>query len=157
MALSLPTHEQFAGLRLHQFLPAAAVAPLANWEYLEHSWVGEGHVFTCVLQLQAEPGRTRAINIDLCETADRAEEVGARLLEAVGLPLQRGMDLQTIVERLGGVLPVREFAFATDRRTYEFQLGGGDPRRTYELLCTITHVGGLIFVTMNTPLPSPEE
>jgi hypothetical protein len=137
--MELPTHEEFGKLRLGQFA-TCGVRALKDWEYLEELWVGEAIGFTEVLRLARDPKVVRSVAVDLVELPARVQ---TRLLEAVGVPLCRGMTLSEITALLGK--PQGASMLVPDRATYEFRIG---TRWRYRVSCTIRKKVGLIYFTM---------
>ena len=140
--MGLISYGAFGKLRLCSFL-RRGVVDLENWEFDGRRWIGEAYVFTEVLRLERDPTIVRAVSVDLIELP-RAPRTA--LLEALGLPLRRGMQLDELTVLFGR--PRRSCAFVDDRTTYEFRIGR---RWRYRLHCVLLHDGGLIYVQLLTP------
>ncbi len=142
--LHLPDYDTFARLRLTDFLPAEKIDVCDDWRYLGHVWVAETDVWTGFFRLSTDPDRVRAITLDLAELP---ASTAARMLGALGIPLQAGMRLDEVVSILGQ--PVETHRFVEDRLSHEFVIG--PPR--YTTSCTIHDREGLIYFTMQSELP----
>lgn len=132
------SYDDFAKLRLNQFLPADEIDELWDWEYLDQYWVGEGSGFTECLQLEDEPLVTRVFTLAF---DDLDSEVVQKILATLGVPLLPGMGLSEIREALKEE-PFHVYQFADDRKSYEFKAGG------YQFSCTVLNEGGLIYLVV---------
>jgi hypothetical protein len=137
--MNLPTYEEFGKIRLRDFV-GRGVRSLKNWEYEEELWLGEACGFTEVLRLTRDSAVVRSVSVDLGDLAVRQH---VALLDALGLPLRRGMELKQVTDVLGD--PRLAMSFVKDRTTHEFRIGR---RWRYRVACTLLHKGGLIYVTM---------
>ncbi len=138
------SHAQFARIRLKDFVQEAEVVPLRDWEYLDRRWVGEGSGFTCVLRLEDAPEETKAIELDLVALPHSVQRA---MLDAIGLPLRRGMSADHVHMLLG--TPIKRYNFVADRTTEEFVCG----TPIYTIDCTCLHDGGLIFISVVAGAP----
>jgi hypothetical protein len=88
----------FATLRLSQFIPAAEINALRDWEFMDLRWIGEAVGFTEWLRRKDDPNVLRSIALDL--DALDASVVDA-VLERLNLPLHAGMTRKRLVRLLG--------------------------------------------------------
>lgn len=134
--------DQFARLRLRSFLPATAVVDdLAEWEFIDERWVGEGVGFTQFLRLEEEPDTLRSVSLDL---EDLSDSVAQAVFHRLDLPLRLGVGLAETIHRLG--LPV-DTATVGAETTLGFAVDADVP---YEVSCIFDPEEGLIFVTILT-------
>ncbi|MDX2200318.1 MAG: hypothetical protein SF069_15265 [Phycisphaerae bacterium] len=131
-------HEHFYTLRMSQFLDPALIDERVNWEYYDYLWVGEGYIFSDILQLEDDPERTRAISIDLLDFP-AAEEV----LRCLGLPLHRNVNQSDVDQILGQ--PFARKRFVADRYSVHYMVNTPD---RYEVSCTFFDAGGLVWVVV---------
>src|SRR5215211_7746486 len=104
------THSDFGKLRLAQFLPNAEIAQLRDWEFEDRLWAGEAVGFSEWLRPEDEPSVLRSLAIDFAQfPADAA----SRVIEALDIPVVRGMTLPELKSRFGE--PVRTYRFVPDR------------------------------------------
>ncbi len=132
------THDAFYPIRLSQFMAPEQIDERVDWEYYDEVWVGEGYIFTDVLQLERDPWYTRAISIDLidCPAADL-------ILSRLDLPLRAAMG-QAAVDRVLGMPRARERMVA-DRYSVEYTVDTPD---AYTIDCTFLDKGGLVWVVI---------
>ena len=138
------SHGSFAKLRLAHFRPDAEITELDNWEFMDHTWLGEAVGFSEWLRLEDEPEVLRSLAIDFSEFPELA---AAEVLRTIDLPLQAGMKLDELCKLLGE--PATEHRFVKDRVSYEFVFT--EPPR-YDLSCTVLNRGGLMYLVVMTPL-----
>jgi hypothetical protein len=132
--------DQFARLRLRSFLPAtAAVDDLAEWEFIDDRWVGEGLGFTQFLRLEEEPDTLRSVSLDL---EDLSDSVAQAVFSRLDLPLRLGMGIAETIHQLG--LPVDTVTVGTET-TMGFCVDADVP---YEVSCILDPEEGLVFVTI---------
>src|SRR5262245_57169455 len=141
------SHARFGAMRLVQFLPHAEIAPLENWEFMDHTWLGEAVGFSEWLRLEKEPDALRSLAIDFTEFPD---QVAAEVLRMIELPIRRGMKVRELREVLGE--PVKELRLpkVNDRVTFEFVVPGPPG---YNVSCTVLNEGGLSYLVVMAPLP----
>ena len=138
------SNRRFSRLRLRDFIGDLELAELRDWEFMDRLWLGEAHGFTQWLRLQGDPEVLRSLAIDL----ERFPEDSSRaVLDAIGLPLRRGMSRAQIVSLLGE--PHNTLSFVADRETYEFRVAGDG---TYDVSCTVLKQGGLTYLQVMTAL-----
>jgi len=138
------SHTRFGKLRLAHFLPDADIAELDDWEFMDHIWVGEALGFSEWLRLASEPDKLRSLAIAF---ANFPEDVAAKVLKTIELPVRGGMRLPELRRLLGE--PVEEHRFVKDRISYEFVVAG-PPK--YNVSCTVLQKGGLTYLVVTTPL-----
>lgn len=138
-------HDQFARLRLAQFLPASEVEELSNWEFLDRIWVGEANGFSEWLRLADDPDVLRCLSLDFDQLP---EEPTRKVLETIDLPVRYGMRLAELRGLLGE--SVGEEHLVSDRVSYLFRV----ERPSYDIDCTVLNDGGLTYVVVTTPLPT---
>lgn len=134
------SHEEFGKLRLAPFAEGHHVDLLDDWEYMGDTWVGEAIGFTEWLRRKSDPDVLGALSLDLVDLPSRT---AAAVMKRVGLPLRRGMTLESIQAVLGA--PRQTRVFVADRRTYEFKHGHPD---SFSVGCTLLHEGGLVHLTI---------
>jgi hypothetical protein len=139
------SHTRFGELRLVQFRPAAEIARLDNWEFMDRLWVGEAIGFSEWLRLADRPQALRSLAIDFSEFPEQA---AAEVLRAIDLPVRAGMTLNRLRKVLGD--PVKENRFVKDRVSYEFVFRG-PPR--YNVSATVLNKSGLTYLVVMAPLP----
>ena len=139
------SHARFGKLRLAPFRPAAEIAELDNWEFMDHMWVGEAVGFSEWLRLKAKPETLRSLAIDFSEFPEQA---AAEVLRTIDLPIRAGMKVKQLYEFLGE--PLKEHRFVKDRVSYDFVLPG-PPK--YHVSCTVLNKGGLTYLVVMAPLP----
>lgn len=134
--------DQFARLRLRSFLPPTTVVDdLAEWEFVERRWVGEGIGFTQFLRLEEEPETLRSVSLDL---EDLPDSVAQAVFTRLELPLRLGMGIAETIHRLG--LPTDTVTLGSET-TMAFSVTADVP---YEVSCIFDPEEGLIFVTVVT-------
>lgn len=138
------SHEEFAVLRLAQFLPAEEIQTLNDWEFLDRIWIGEALGFSEWLRLADEPDVLRSLSLDFDEFPAACTH---RVLGTIGLPVRAGMRLDDLRRVLGE--PTAEEHFVADRVSYDFRVD--EPR--YTVNCTVLNDGGLTYVVVTTRLP----
>lgn len=92
------SHEEFAVLRLAQFLPAEEIQTLNDWEFLDRIWIGEARGFSEWLRLADEPDVLRSLSLDFDEFPAACTH---RVLGTIGLPVRAGMRLDDLRRVLG--------------------------------------------------------
>lgn len=137
-------YERFAKLRLKQFLPAARLTRLRDWEYEDRTWVGEADGFSEWLRLADDAEHLRSLALDFTRFPPRAAR---RVLAALDLPLRDGMTVTELASVLGR--PRKTLRFVPDRRSYEFMTGGKEP---FRISCTVLAQGGLTYLGVMMPL-----
>jgi hypothetical protein len=142
--LRVISHERFGELRLAQFLPHAELAELANWEFMDHTWVGEALGFSEWLRLASDPVVLRSLALDFSEFPEVA---ATAVLNAIELPVRPGMQAADLRSVLGE--PVEEQNFVAGRVTYDFAIVG-PPR--YSVSCTVAERRGLTYLVVMVPL-----
>jgi hypothetical protein len=146
VTVDLVTYVEFGRLRLADFLPdPAAIEALADWEYMDDLWIGEGFGFSEFLRLEDDPEVVRSIALDLTALP---HEVTTAILDTLRLPLAPGMHIDEVRMRLGQ--PRKAEHFVDDRTSYSFTCGGRD---RYEISCTFGETAGLIYVSVLAPTP----
>lgn len=144
--IDLISHDDFGRLRLRDFVPRPReIAVLEEWEFEDDLWIGEALGFTEFLRLDEDPAVLRAVSLHLEALPD---DVAARMLEALRLPLRRGMDEAEGVARLGA--PREVLNLGPGRRSYAFLCGMGD---LYDVACTVEEGLGITHVVMMAPTP----
>ena len=138
------SHDAFARLRLKQFLPPDAIAPLTDWEFLGRFWIGEGHGFTQWLRLEDDPSVLRSLAVDFHALPDVVVDA---ILTRLDLPVRRGMTIDQLRRVLGEPREVQ--TFVTDRLSYDFDYGEPDE---YDVSCTVLNDGGLTYLVVTVPL-----
>jgi hypothetical protein len=140
--MKLISYEQFAALRLRDFVPQdVIIADTPDWEWMHSLWHNEGIGFTSFSRHVSRPNETGGLEIAFSELPDECIE---RLLVAIGLPLRPGMSAAEVLKLLGA--PTSTHQFAPDRQTYGFTIGTAS--QPYHLDCTIDHAQGLVFVVV---------
>ena len=134
-------HTKFGRLRLKQFLPDADIAELEDWEYEERVWVGEAVGFSEWLRPVEVPETLGSLSINF---EDFPESAADQALQAIELPLKRGMTADDLKAVLGE--PVETLRFVKDRVTYEFMTP-----EPYKVSCTVKDDGGLTFLGVMVP------
>lgn len=142
--MKLISYEQFAKLRLRDFVPdCTVIGEASDWEWMGSLWHNEGIVFTSFSRHTSAPDETGGLEISFPElSADSIQ----RLLTAIGLPLRPGMSTADVLSALG--TPTGTQQFVPDRRTYHFTVGSTQP---YVVGCTVVDAEGLIYVTVVRP------
>lgn len=134
--------DQFARLRLRSFLPPTAVVDdLAEWEFIDDRWVGEGVGFTQFLRLEEEPDTLRSVSLDL---EDLSDSVAQAVFDRLDLPLRLGTGVAETIHQLG--LPTDTMTVGAET-TLAFAVDADVP---YEVNCIFDPEEGLIFVTILT-------
>ncbi len=142
--MELISYEQFAKLRLRDFVPdGAAIGETSDWEWMGSCWHNEGIGFTSFSRHASTPDDTGGLEISFPELSANCNH---RLLCAIGLPLRPGMSTAEVLSVLG--TPTGTHQFVPDRRTYEFTVGSAQP---YVVGCTVVDTEGLIHVTVVRP------
>ena len=133
----------FARLRLLQFVPAAEIHALRDWEFMDLRWVGEAMGFTEWLRRKDDPRVLRSIALELDALDARVVDA---VLERLKLPLHAGMTRKSLVRLLGEPTNVLVFPKAGDRATliYDASRSAG----SYRLACTAKKVGGLAYLVV---------
>jgi hypothetical protein len=146
VTVDLVTYVEFGRLRLADFLPdPAAIESLADWEYMDDLWIGEGFGFSEFLRLEDDPDVVRSIALDLTALP---RQVTTAILDTLRLPLAPGMHPDEVRMRLGEPRKVEQFV--DDRISYSFTCGERD---RYEISCTFGEAAGLIYVSVLAPTP----
>ena len=142
--MKLISYEQFAKLRLRDFVPdSTAIGETSDWEWMGSVWHNEGIGFTSFSRHASTPDETGGLEISFPELpADCIQ----RVLTAIGLPLRPGMSTPDVLSAMG--TPSSTHQFVPDRRTYDFTVGSAQP---YVVGCTVVDTEGLIHVTVVRP------
>ena len=131
----------FQKLRLRDFVTDDdEVVDLANWEFLDRTWVGEAIRFSEWLRPEDDPERLVTLALELNHL--RPDVVDA-VLDRIGLDVRRGDTAPALSTKLGP--PVDTQAFVPDRTTYIHVVGD---RQQYEVSCTVLHDGGPTYVVV---------
>jgi hypothetical protein len=139
--MKLISYEQFAKLRLRDFVPeSTAIGEVSGWEWMGSVWHNEGIGFTSFSRHASTPDETGGLELSFSELPPDCIH---RVLTTVGIPLRRGMSTPDVLSVLG--TPSGTYQFVPDRRTYEFTVGAAQP---YFVGCTIVDTEGLIYVTV---------
>lgn len=143
--MALISYQQFAGLRLQDFLLhepdlQEGVRVLEDWEFMGGLWKGEAIGFSEFLRHCARPGELGSISVHL---SDLPEKVSNAMLKTLGLPLERGMSGEAVLAAIGR--PENVQSLAADRLTYEYSLGGS---HSYYVSCTVDEGDGLTYVVV---------
>lgn len=145
MVAPMISYAQFGKLRLSDFLPLESISPLADWEFMEHLWMGEACGFSEWLRLESDPEVLRSLAIDFNSFPAKS---AAKVLKAIDLPLSKGMTIDELRKTLGE--PYEKLVFAKDRATSEFRT----TRPKYNLSCTVLNDGGLVYLVVMAPFGS---
>jgi hypothetical protein len=139
--MELISYEQFAKLRLRDFVPdRSAIRETPDWEWEGSFWFNESIGFTSFSRHVTTPDETGGLELSFSEMP---AEFNQRLLSVIGLPVRRGMSHSEALSALG--VPTRTHQFVRDRRSCEFTVGSDQP---YVVGCTIQEIEGLIHVTI---------
>lgn len=136
-------YKSFGELRLVQFLPDEQIEELLDWEFMDRIWVGEAIGFSEWLRLKDDSSKLCSLAISFSELPELAV---VKILNKIGLPIQRGMTIEQLAVVLGK--PHNSEHFCDDRITYEFHLGELQP---YEISCTVLNEGGLNYLVIMIP------
>jgi hypothetical protein len=137
------THHQLAPLRLKDFLPQTdQIEAVDGWEFMDKVWLGEVYGFTEWLRLREDPQVLRLVSLDL---ADLDQEVADRILEALQLPLEFGMELEEVNQVLGE--PAGQEQMVPNRITYEYLVGN---QEKYHISATVDQLDGLVYLVVIT-------
>jgi hypothetical protein len=141
------SHAHFSDLRLAQVRPDAKIDELAGWEFMDATWVvgGEAVGFSEWLRLESDPEVLRSLALDFAEFPEAATSA---VLQAIELPVRRGMSAEELLARFGK--PTEEHRFVADRVSYGFAVPGL-PR--YNVSCTVLKRGLLTHLAVMRPLP----
>ena len=141
MMQELASYSDFSKLRLDEFCAGTIERTgAAVWKWMSGYWYCDGIGFTWFGCLDGMKDETGCMEIHLAELP---QSEATAILTAVGLPLTRGLSLDSISEVLGE--PVNIQSFVDDRKTYIFRVGAVD---TYKVDCTVQDEDGLIFVSV---------
>ena len=143
MTVSMISHHDFGELRLSQFAPTSEIRALANWQFMERTWVGEAIGFSEWLRPQSSPNLLQSLAIDL---AVLPESISTAVFLRLGLPLRRGMSVEQITASLGQ--PVATQEFVADRASHEFYV---ERSEAYNVSCTVLSDAGLTYVVVSIP------
>jgi hypothetical protein len=138
-------YDSFGRLRLADFVAAKRIRRLRDWELEGRVWIGEAIGFSEWLRLSDDPLVLRAATIDFQSFPARA---AGRALDALGIPVRRGMTVAELEAVLGRFR--RSERFVSDRATYELRSAGPQP---FRISCTVLDEGGLSYVGVMTRLP----
>jgi hypothetical protein len=141
-AMMIP-YDDFGSFRLGRFLPDDEVAPLEDWEFQGHLWIGEALGFSEWLRLESDSGVLRSLAIDFL---DFPAPAAVAVLRALQLPILAGMSLQDLDGLFGS--RVAEHRFVADRVTCDYFTP--EPYR-YRISCTVLNPGGLSYVVVMVP------
>jgi hypothetical protein len=136
------SHSDFGKLRLPQFAAIEDIAFLDDWEFLNELWVGEAIGFSEWLALKRDPDVLRSLSLSFAELP---ESMCMAVLERIGLPLRRGMNIEDITTVLGRPQRTLVFPRAKDRKSYEFLVGKPDQ---FRVSCTVLNDGGLTYLVV---------
>lgn len=134
------SHQEFARLRLAQFVPHGDITDLTDWEFDERLWVGEAVGFTEWLRLETAPDVLQSLSLSF---DDVSANVANRIFRAIDLPLRAGMTREQIKSVLGS--PTSERQFVPGRTSYEFRTGTPD---AYSVSCTVDSELGLCYLVV---------
>jgi hypothetical protein len=143
MTASLISHHEFGELRLSQFASPSEIVTLANWRFMERTWVGEAIGFSEWLRPQSSPNLLQSLALDL---AGLPESTSNAIFLRLGLPLRRGMSVEQITALLGE--PAATHKFMADRVSHEFYL---EHSEAYNISCTFLSGAGLTYVVVSVP------
>lgn len=142
--MELISYEQFAKLRLRDFVPdPAAVGETTDWEWMDSFWLNEGIGFTSFSRHVTTPHDTGGLEISFPELPPDASQ---HLLSSIGLPLHPGMSNDDVLSTFGE--PMTTHQFVPDRRSYDFAVGSTQP---YLVSCTVQDTDGLIYLSVVRP------
>ncbi len=142
--MRLISYDQFAKLRLRDFVPdGAVITETSDWEWMGSYWLNEGIGFTSFSRHASAPDNTGGLEVSFQELSD---DCSRRFLSAVGLPLRPGMSILEVLSVMG--VPTSTHQFVPDRRTYEFTVGFPQP---YVVGCTVVDTDGLVYITILRP------
>jgi hypothetical protein len=134
------THEEFARLRLSEFISNEHIHPVTDFEFLDRLWLGETVGFSEWLRPQERQDVLESLSLDF---DDLPADVIERVLAKIQLPLRKGMVLDEIVSLLGARYETH--TFVDDRKVFEFRVGTPD---AYDVSCVVLNDGGLIYVVV---------
>jgi hypothetical protein len=134
--------DEFATLRLSQFVPAKLVRGLEDWEYVERLWVGEATGFTEWLRLADDPEVLRSMALDLAGLERGTVDA---VLKRLGLVLHPAMTRDEVTSTLGEPASVQVFPGAKDRETLTYP---APPSAGYGLSCTVQRTAGLTYLVI---------
>jgi hypothetical protein len=142
--------DQFATLRMSDYLPAKKVKAVADyeleddWGFAGVAWVGESFRNTCFfLRPAADPDALRLVVLD---TSDFPDEAADQFLAAAGLPIVLDLTWAEVRAALGP--PTRKPKFDSTRhecRTAKFAIDG------YELYLEVSDEWGIMFLIVLAP------
>jgi hypothetical protein len=135
--------DDFAKLRLLEFVPGSSIRTLRDWEFMEHVWVGEAAGFTEWLRRRDDPKVLRSMALDLDALEERVVDA---ILNRVSVPLHAGMTRKRLERLLGEPTRVQAFPKAPDRETLIYD-GPASPGG-YRLSCTVKKRGGLTYLVI---------
>jgi hypothetical protein len=133
--------DDFQKLRLRDFVTDDdGVVDLANWVFLDRTWLGEAIGFSEWLRPEDDPERlvTLALELDVLRRA-----LVDAVLSRIGLDVRPADTAPALARKLGP--PVDTQALVPDRTTYIHVVGD---ERQYEVSCTVLHDGGLTYVVV---------
>ena len=137
----LPSYNALGSMRLRALLHGDnRLVEHDGFSWMGGQWVYEGIGFTWFGRLEDQPEITQGVEIDFGEISP---EAAARILDALGLPLYFGMQLDQIKEFLGPIDTTQRFV--DDRATYNFRVGNPE---SYQVGCTVHEADGLIHVSL---------
>jgi hypothetical protein len=139
--LDLLTYREFGRMRLGQFVPPGTkIVEQSYFEWMGGLWLSEGIGFTWFGRLMTQPDQTAGLQV-FFEELD--ETTLSRILRFLRLPLQPGMNVESLRNLFGW--PTITDVFASDRKTYNFRVGGGEQ---YRIGCTVQDDDGLILLSV---------
>ena len=109
---------------------------------MDKVWLGEVYGLTEWLRLREDPQVLRLVSLDL---ADLDQEVADRILEALQLPLEFGMELEEVNQVLGE--PAGQEQMVPNRITYEYLVGN---QEKYYISATVDQLDGLVYLVVIT-------
>jgi len=131
-------HDDFAKLRLSDFIDPALIDEFDNWKFLGRSWFGEVYGFTQWLRPHSAPNELGALSLDL---ATLPEAVSLACLGELVIPLAPGMKLANVKAAIG--TPIEQKKYRDDCTSYQFRTRG---RQRYDIVCTILDGGPMTFI-----------
>jgi hypothetical protein len=135
--MELISYEEFAKLRLKQFLDADAdIDEMEDTEWMGGVWISEAVGITGFRRLEKTPDEMGGLEIIFSEIPKKA---ALAILDALRLPLRPEMTFEDVHSLLGEPEAVEE---PTDEwKNYDFTAGSLHP---YYLSCSIYNAGGMM-------------
>lgn len=139
--MELIPYQQFAKLRMKQFVPAdAEVSEGDGHEWMGGFWIHEGIGFTGIARHEDTPDEAGGLALDFRELPESAISA---IFDAIRLPLRPGMSFEAVRSVIGE--PEETHVFVADRKTYDFTVGSHQP---YHVSATVHDADGLIYVAV---------